>query len=210
MTVMDDCHGFYILISYGQTDLHWYLLSRYCDWKSVHQGFKYPCTIYGYSASAQSHLNIHIQTKHKGKKYQCNVCEIEYKSQQALFYHTKTKHKSKTFDCSMCKYSAKLKHILLNHIKSVHFGDKFPCNICDYQATRKNVLAQHVKNVHQLNENINCTECNKSVKARSMKSHMKLHFKTIQNSQFVKDFPFLESTLLQGWLEKSSLVQMLY
>ena len=50
MTVMDDFHVlvmvdwtllfisyFYILISYGltdgQTDLHWYLLSRYRDWK---------------------------------------------------------------------------------------------------------------------------------------------------------------------------------
>ena len=37
MTFMDDCHGFYILLSYRQTDrrmdLHWYLLSCYCYWK---------------------------------------------------------------------------------------------------------------------------------------------------------------------------------
>ena len=48
----------------------------------------------------------------------------------------------------------------------------------DYEATEKGNLSKHIRKVHQTSENINCTECNKSVKASSMKSHMKLHFKT--------------------------------
>ena len=38
---MDDCHGFYILITDGQTDLHWYLLSCYRDWKKVEKFLNY-------------------------------------------------------------------------------------------------------------------------------------------------------------------------
>ena len=34
--------------------------------KSVHQGFKYPCTICGYEASWNCKLYEHMQTKHKG------------------------------------------------------------------------------------------------------------------------------------------------
>ena len=77
----------------------------------------------------------------------------------------------------MCKYSAKRKHTLSQHIKAVHFREKIPCQMCDYQATRKTSLLRHVKNVHQTSESINCTECNKSVKTWSMRSHMKLHAK---------------------------------
>ena len=82
----------------------------------------------------------------------------------------------------MCKYSAKHKCNLTEHIKRVHFRAKISCQMCDYQATRRGNLSQHVKNVHQTSEKINCTECNKSVKAISMKSHMKLHSK--QQTQY--------------------------
>ena len=65
----------------------------------------------------------------------------------------------------------------------MHFRDsRISCQICDYQTTRNYNLSKHVKNVHQRNENINCTECNESVKEWCMKSHLKLHSK--QQTQY--------------------------
>ena len=51
---------------------------------------------------------------------------------------------------------------------------KFPCKICDFQSTMKGNLSRHVKNVHEKGENVNCTDCNKSVQKASLMRHMKL------------------------------------
>ena len=56
----------------------------------------------------------------------------------------------------------------------MHLKERFPCKICAYQATFRNNLSHHVKNVHQKIENIICTECNKSIKKKSLNQHMKL------------------------------------
>ena len=42
------------------------------------------------------------------------------------------------------------------------------------KTTHKNSLSRHVKNVHKKSENINCSECNKSIQKGNLKQHMKL------------------------------------
>ena len=55
--------------------------------------------------------------------------------------------------------------------------------MCEYQATRTTHLSIHVKNVHQKSDNINCTECNKSIQKQYLTKHMKL-FYTGEQTQF--------------------------
>ena len=142
--------------------------------KSVHQGFKYPCTICGYKASRSSSLNEHIQSKHKGKKYQCNSCDKEYSNSPALRYHHKSVHEGVIYNCNICHSTFTQKSDLSKHIKSVHFRVRYQCKICNYQATLKNSLSRHVKNVHKKSENINCSECNKSIQRDYLKQHIKM------------------------------------
>ena len=141
--------------------------------KSVHQGFKYPCTVCGHKASTNSD-QWHIQSKHKGNKYQCNSCDKEYKSPLGLQYHHKSVHEGVTYNCNICQSTFTQKSGLSQHIKSVHFKESYQCRICDFQATQKGYLSTHVKNVHEKSENINCSECNKSIQKRNIKRHMQM------------------------------------
>ena len=88
-----------------------------------------------------------------------------------------------TYNCNICQYQATQKSNLSSHIKSVHFKERFPCKICDYEATGKGHLSRHVKNVHQKSENVNCTECNKSIQRGGLTQHMKI-FHTGEQTQF--------------------------
>ena len=65
-------------------------------------------------------------------------------------------------------------HSFNSSLESVHFKESYPCNICGYQATEKGFLTRHIKNVHQNSENIDCSECNKSIQKISLKRHMKM------------------------------------
>ena len=111
-------------------------------------------------------------------KYQCNICNTEYSSQSGLSHHTKSKHEGISFKCNLCKYSATQKGNLSRHFKTVHFKEEFPCNLCDYKATRNGYFKKHVRRVHQTMETIYCIKCNKDIKERSLKGHMKLHSET--------------------------------
>ena len=91
----------------------------------------------------------------------CLICNKSFQRRSNLKRHEKNVHKSRKFGC------------LVVHIKSVHLKERFPCKICAYQATFRNNLSHHVKNVHQKIENINCSECNKSIQKGSLKRHMK-------------------------------------
>ena len=100
------------------------------------------------------------------------MLNTEYNSSQGLTYHKKSQHEGVKFYCNLCKYSATCKSSLRLHIKSVHFKERYPCKLCSLQAARKGDLLRHVKNFHQLNEKITCTECNKRLKASSLKQHI--------------------------------------
>ena len=53
--------------------------------------------------------------------------------------------------------------------------ETFKCNMCNYKATAINNLSRHSLHVHEKRENINCSECNKTVKKWSLYSHMKTY-----------------------------------
>ena len=69
-------------------------------------------------------------------------------------------------------------------MKAVHFNESFPCKICNYEARCKSTLSTHVTNVHQKSENINCTECNKSIHKYHQTTHMKLFHSGEQPPQY--------------------------
>ena len=75
-------------------------------------------------------------------------------------------------------------------MKSVHFKENYQCKICGYQATQKGSLSKHFKNVHQKSENINCSECNKSIQKGSLKQHMKIFHSGEQTLYNCKVCPF--------------------
>ena len=54
---------------------------------------------------------------------------------------------------------------------SMHFSQKFPCKTCPYKATLAGNLSKHIKRVHNTIESIQCTECNKTLKASDLSYH---------------------------------------
>ena len=167
--------------------------------KSVHEGLKYLCKICGHKATQQANLLQHIKSKHKGNKYQCNSCDKEYDSPSSLHFHIKSVHEGVTYECDICQYKAARKDHLTTHIKTVHLKEKkYKCKICDYQASHKNNLSSHV-NIHQKIENINCTECNKSIKKTGLKKHMKLLHSGEQQKIFLAS-KYLRGVYVWLWL----------
>ena len=75
------------------------------------------------------------------------------------------------YNCNICQYSTAHKHLLSEHTMSMHFSQKFPCKTCPYKATLAGNLSKHIKRVHNTIESIQCTECNKTLKASDLSYH---------------------------------------
>ena len=151
-----------------------------------------------------------MKIKHKGKTYYCDKCDKKCNSLNGLQYHTKSVHKNGTrYKCDVCEYSTKHKSHLTSHIKSLHLNEKFDCKICDYKAATKGCLQQHFDSLHQKNMT-KCTECNRTLKKRSLFSHMKIYhseqnslyccemcpFQTIHKSSLKKHTKKVHQTLI--------------
>ena len=135
----------------------------------------------------KNNLSRHIKSVHFKETYQCKICDYQATEKNSLSRHVKNVHqKSENINCTECDKSTQRKS-LTHHMKVFHSGEhvkeKFPCKICDYQFSHKRSLSTHVQNVHQKSDNINCTECNKSIQKRCLTQHMKV-FHTGEQTQF--------------------------
>ena len=61
-------------------------------------------------------------------------------------------------------------------MKIFHSGEQtlYNCKVCTYQSKCQYLVKRHVRNVHEKRENINCSECKKSIQKDSLKRHTQI------------------------------------
>ena len=122
-------------------------------------------------------LNIHLSSVHFKEKHPCEICDYQATENGSLSRHVKNVHqKSENMNCSECNKSIQ-KVSLKKHMKMFHSEEQtlYNCKLCTFQSIQQSAVNKHVRNVHQKSENINCSECNKSIQKRSLKRHMQIH-----------------------------------
>ncbi|XP_072750099.1 uncharacterized protein [Anoplolepis gracilipes] len=116
----------------------------------------------------------HTRVKHFDKAYHCYLCTERFVNAKARFQHINLEHNN--MSCRFCNERISIKVKALH--EGYHLGFGYPCHKCKKAYTNEKNLAYHnyKSRLHPKTDNlVNCSICLKSVKRRSIRTHMSTH-----------------------------------
>ena len=125
-------------------------------------------------------LNIHMRAVHFGEKDECKYCRELFSPTHILDHQKKCianeNYHDEKFKCDICdsdKTYASEKSLKVHqkqqHRKTIR---PYPCNLCEKTFLTESLANRHIKDVH-IEDPINCTYCNKTMRPISLPLHLK-------------------------------------
>ena len=84
------------------------------NYRSKHEGIKYPCKQCDFSSTQQGNLQKHIQSKHEGIKYPCNQCDYQATQQRHLGFSLRNLRRQ-TF-----RWRSPISHSKISRMEHIH------------------------------------------------------------------------------------------
>ncbi|XP_050389829.2 zinc finger protein 91 [Patella vulgata] len=144
------------------------------------------CQVCGKNLSSKDSLQTHSRLHTGEKPFVCDICGTAFSDKGALTKHSVTHSRERNYCCEICGRGFGLAGLLTRHM-SVHSDKKpFKCKVCDKAYKRKTECNIHFRKQHcnlEVNvykeifevERAECNLCQRLVKKKYMKEHMKSH-----------------------------------